>query len=177
MIASPIGGGNPSVTVVTSPRRMGAAAPGRTTMRSRSRAVVTALRCAIANRWFGVSMNPPVSAETPLRAAAITSASVTALACSRSGSTSTCSCRSRWPHTATLATPGTAISRGRIVQSATVVISICESVFDVTPILSARLSDESGDSSTGALATAGRPRLTRASRSCTSWRACIRSAP
>ena len=78
---------------------------------------------------------------------------------------------------ATFATPGTAISRGRIVHSATVVMSICDSVFDVMPIFSARLSDDSGDSSTGALATAGRPRLTRASRSCTSWRACIRSAP
>ena len=101
-------------------------------------------------------MKPPVSVETPLRAAAITSASVTALACSRSGSTRTCNCRSRCPQIATLATPGTAISRGRIVQSAIVVMSICESVFDVMPILSARLSDDSGDSSTGARATAGR---------------------
>ena len=42
--------------------------------------------------------------------------SVTPWARSRSGSTSTWNCRSRWPQIATLATPGTAISRGRIVH-------------------------------------------------------------
>ena len=56
-------------------------------------------------------------------------------------------------------------------------MSICESVFDVTPIFIARLSDDSGDRRTGALATAGNPRLTRARRSWTSCRACMRSAP
>ena len=56
---------------------------------------------------------------------------------------------------ATLATPGTAINRGRIVQRASSVISICESVFDETPILSSRLVDDSGDRITGGFATAG----------------------
>ena len=122
----------------------------------------------MANRWLGVSMKPPVSADTPLRAAAMTSFRVTLRARRRSGSTSTWSCRSRCPQIATFATPGTAISRGRIVHIATVVMSICDSVFDVRPIFIARLSDDSGDSRTGAFAIAGRPRLARASRSCTS---------
>ncbi len=43
---------------------------------------------------------------------------------------------------ATFATPGTDISRGRIVQSASSLRSICDSVFEVMPIFSARLSDE-----------------------------------
>ena len=81
-----------------------------------------------------------------------TASSVTPLSRSRSGSTSTWYCRSRWPQIATLATPGIAISRGRIVHFASIVRSICESVFDETPIFSSRLVDESGERITG-----GRP--------------------
>ena len=104
-------------------------------------------------------------------------AATTPLARSRSGSTSTWNCRSRWPQIATLATPGIAISRGRIVQRASVVSSICESVFDDMPIFITRLSDDSGDRMTGGRATAGSVAATRASRSCTSCRAGMRSVP
>ena len=56
---------------------------------------------------------------------------------------------------ATLATPGTAISRGRTVHRTIVVISVCDSVGDVMPIFIRRLSDESGASITGGCALAG----------------------
>ena len=78
-----------------------------------------------------------------------TVSSVTPLVRSRSGSTSTWYCRSRWPQIATLATPGIDISRGRIVHFASSVRSICESVFDETPIFSSRLVDDSGERITG----------------------------
>ena len=58
----------------------------------------------------------PATAASP--AALTTASSVTPLARSRSGSTSTWNCLSRWPQMATLATPGTDISLGRIVHSA-----------------------------------------------------------
>ena len=56
---------------------------------------------------------------------------------------------------ATLATPGTAIKRGRTVQRTIVVISVCESVGEVMPIFISRLSDDSGASITGGCALAG----------------------
>ena len=95
---------------------------------------------------------------------------------SRSGSTSTCSCLSRWPQMATLATPGTAINRGLTVQRTIVVISVCDSVGDVMPIFIRRLSDDSGASITGGCAVTGScegPSVAR--RSCTCCRASIRS--
>ena len=49
-----------------------------------------------------------------------------------------------------------AMRRGRIVHLARMVRSICESVFDETPIFSMRLIEDSGESITGAFATAGR---------------------
>ena len=153
MIASPIGGGKPSVTrrdVAEADRR--APRPAAPTIRSRSRAVVDGAamrdREPLVRR---VDEAAGLGRHAVARRGDHLGRASRALACSRSGSTSTCSCRSRWPQIATLATPGTAISRGRIVHSATVVMSICDSVFDVMPIFSARLSDESGDSSTGAL--------------------------
>ncbi len=103
----------------------------------------------------GPSMNPPAATDTASRVDVTTSCSVTPLARSRSGSTSTCSCRSRWPQMATLATPGTAISRGRTVQRASVVSSTCDRVVDDIPIFITRLSDDSGDRMTGGLRGGG----------------------
>ena len=78
---------------------------------------------------------------------------------------------------ATLATPGIAINRGRIVHFARIVRSICESVLDDTPILSSRLVDDSGERITGCRAAVGSRAASTASRSCTTWRAAIRSVP
>ena len=63
---------------------------------------------------------------------------------SRSGSTTTCSCGSFSPQIATLATPGIAISRGRIVHRASTVMSICDCGVGPQPIFRQRLSDDSG---------------------------------
>ena len=60
---------------------------------------------------------------------------------------------------------------------ASTVRSICESVFDETPILSSRLVDESGERITGGRAAAGSRGASTASRSCTTCRAAIRSVP
>ena len=102
---------------------------------------------------------------------------MTPLARSRSGSTSTWNCLSRWPQMATLATPGTDISFGRIVHRARIVRSCCDSVFDQTPIFITRLVEESGCRMTGGLATVGSCRASAATRSCTSCRTCRWSAP
>ena len=134
-------------------------------------------RWRTASRWFGVSTKPPASTTAASPAARMTASSVTPWARSRSGSTSTWNCWSRWPQMATFATPGTDISLGRIVHSASSVRSICESVFDQTPIFSTRLVDESGGRMTGGRATAGSRGASAASRSCTSCRARSRSVP
>src|SRR5712691_12371414 len=78
---------------------------------------------------------------------------------------------------ATFATPGIDINRGRIVHLARSVISICENFVDDTPIFISRLVEESGDNITGGRATAGNRPASAANRSCTSWRARIRSVP
>src|SRR4051812_27084968 len=83
---------------------------------------------------------------------------------------------------ATFATPGIDMSFGRVVHLASVVRSICEAVFDDTPIFITRLVEDSGDrmigpSDAGGLATAGSRVASVASRSCTSWRAFMRSVP
>ncbi len=78
---------------------------------------------------------------------------------------------------ATLATPGTAISLGRMVHLASSERSICVSVFDVTPIFITRLRLDSGERITGGLTTAGSREAAIDSRSATSWRATIRSVP
>ena len=98
--------------------------------------------------WACRRSPPPATAAVSVTALTTVS-SVTPLSRSRSGSTSTWYCRSRWPQIATFATPGIAISRGRIVHLARIVRSICESVFDETPILSSRLVDDSGERITG----------------------------
>ena len=82
--------------------------------------------CWMPSRWLDVSMNPPVpgdeasrklSGETHMALPAdwTTWFTVTSAAASFCGSTATCSWRSCWPHITTLATPGTLISRGRMV--------------------------------------------------------------
>ena len=50
-------------------------------------------------------------------------------------------------------TPGTAMSRGRIVHNAMTDMSRCESFVDVTPIIIMRLSVDSGCKMTGCRAT------------------------
>ncbi len=128
-------------------------------------------------RWLGPSRNPPAVTDIASRVDETTSWSVTPFARRRSGSTSTCSCRSRCPQMATLATPGTAINRGRTVHRASVVKSICESEDDDMPIFMTRLREESGDMITGGRAAAGSVGATRARRSWTSCRAGMRSVP
>ncbi len=174
--ASPIGGGKPSTTSATSPRRRtppertppgapaGASRCG-TAIRARSAASFTDETCATARRWLGVSMKPPAATEVASRVAVITSCSVTPLARNRSGSTSTCNCRSRCPQMATLATPGMAIRRGRIVHRVSVVRSTCDRVVDDTPIFMTRLSDDSGDKITGGRTAEGSVAATRDKRS------------
>ena len=78
---------------------------------------------------------------------------------------------------ATLATPCTDMSRGRMVHRASSLRSCCESVLEVRPIFITRLSDECGDSSTGGCVTAGSRLCTWASRSCAICRARMRSVP
>ena len=107
--------------------------------------------CWMPRRWFGVSMNPPVpgvdasrnvSGEThrALPAVSMTCSSLTRCWRSRRGSTSTWSWRSRWPQIATLATPGTPISRGRIVQRASTDMSISDLVGRANPTIMKRLA-------------------------------------
>ena len=76
---------------------------------------------------------------------------------------------------ATLATPGIAIRRGRMVHLARVLNSTWLKFSEVMPIFMTRLSDDSGDSMTGGCATAGSWAATRDKRSCTICRAVITS--
>jgi hypothetical protein len=71
-----------------------------------------------------------------------TCCSVTPLSASRSGSTWTCSWRSRKPQMATFATPGTPSRRGWTVQRAITDFSIGETSSDESPNMSTRLDDE-----------------------------------
>src|SRR5215207_9356186 len=98
------------------------------------------------------------------------------MACKCFGSTCTCSCRERWPHTATFATPGTPSNFGAIVQRAKTDMSISDTSFDDRPTIIDRLADDSGCSMTGGLETLGRA-YAMVRRSCTNWRASIRSVP
>ena len=175
--ASPIGGGKPTLISATSPSRKGAPLRKATVILARSSGASMAATCRTAIRWLGMSTNPPPETTEASVTALTTASSVTPLSRSRSGSTSTWYCRSRWPQIATFATPGIDISRGRIVHFARRVRSICESVFDETPIFSSRLVDDSGERITGLFAAAGSRAASTASRSCTTCRAAIRSVP
>ena len=156
MTASPIGAGCPSTTRATSPMRSAAPPRKATGTVARSSALVMAPVWATASRWLGVSMKPPAPTAVACPAAATSASRDTWCVRRRSGSTRTCSWRSRCPQMATLATPGIAMSRGRTVHFARIVRSIWESVSEDTPIFITRLMDESGESITGERATAGR---------------------
>ncbi len=134
----------------------------------------------IESRWFGPSMNPPVPGVEALRkVSGETSCAlpVVATTCdrlawcdrSRRGSTRTWSWRSRSPQIATLATPGSPISRGRIVHRARTESWIGVRRRERRPIIIARAVDDTGWSIWGGCATFGRTPVC-ASRSCTSWR-------
>ena len=137
-------------------------------------------------RWLGDSMAPPVPMTEPVEnrsspestasaVVSITSSRATSCAAIFGGSTCTCIICSRSPQSATLATPGTASSRARIVQYAVIDIWIREWSFDVIPICIARPVAETGASMTGGAAQVGRVALTAVIRSWTSCRACSRS--
>ncbi len=175
--ASPIGGGYHARVVATSPSRSGEPLRNATVIFARSSGDSMAAACRTAIRWLGMSTNPPPETTDESVTALTTASSVTPFSRSRSGSTSTWYCRSRWPQIATFATPGIDISRGRIVHFASRVMSICESVLDDTPIFSRRLVEDSGDRITGLFAAAGSRADSTASRSCTTCRADIRSVP
>ena len=143
--------------------------------------------CWIARRCWGVSMKPPVpgvdasrkvSGDTHSALPVVSTrwSRLTPRSRSRIGSARTCSCRSRWPKIATLATPGTAISRGWIVQRARTDISIGVRSVELSPTIMNRFSDERGWSITGALATLGRA-CDCVSRSATTCRALKMSVP
>ncbi|MCG3163696.1 MAG: hypothetical protein JMDDDDMK_05141 [Acidobacteria bacterium] len=89
MIASPMGGGNPSITSATALNCSGAPLRKATGMRARSCGCATADICATDSRWLGVSTKPPAATETASRVERTTSSSVTLWLRSRSGSTST----------------------------------------------------------------------------------------
>ena len=153
MTASPMGAGKPSITSRHVADADGGAAADRA-RRSVARSRPSSPRSVCAQRQVADSVcrrsrRSRSATPSPRGRARRRSSDESVALRSRSGSTSTCSCRSRWPQIATLATPGTAIRRGRIVQRASVVNSICDKRFEVTPIFSTRLSEESGDSITG----------------------------
>ena len=186
MIASPISGWWSSATFATSPSRTSRARVTGTLARSAGVTIGSTLRIPI--RWFGVSIVPPVPMTAPVEnlsrpestasaVASITFSSETCRACILDGSACTVMSWSRSFQMATLATPGTRSSRARIVQYAVIDISMSEWFFDVMPICMARPVAETGASMTGGAAQVGRLGDTVAMRSCTSWRARIRSVP
>ena len=75
---------------------------------------------------------------------------------SRSGSMWTCSCRSRWPQIATLATPGTPSSLGLIVQRASRESSVGSTFLAAIAIIMKRLVVDRGWSIVGGVETFGR---------------------
>ena len=184
MTASPISGWWSSATFATSPSRT---EPVTGTL-ARSAGVMIGSTLRIPIRWFGVSIVPPVPITAPVEnlsrpestasdVASITFSSETCRACILVGSAWTVMSWSRSFQMATLATPGTRSSRARIVQYAVIDISMSEWFFDVMPICMARPVAETGASMTGGAAQVGRLGDTVAMRSCTSWRARIRSVP
>ena len=176
--------GWPSTTVATSPSRTFAPSTGT---RARSSGVEIGRICCTPSRWFGVSIQPPVPGKEAfknVRGDTHRESPVVLMICSwvmpwarsRSGSICTWSCRSRWPQIETLATPGTPIRRGLIVQRASTDSSIRESFFEDTPIIIVRLVADTGLSITGRCDTFGNM-YDRISRSCTSCRACSKLVP
>ena len=105
----------------------------------------------------GVEASRKVNGEThvALPAVLMTSIRSNPLALSTAGSTCTCNCRSRSPNTETLDTPGTPISRGRIVQRVSTDWSISDCVSEESPSTMALLDDDTGSIITGGLDTFG----------------------
>ena len=166
-LASPISGWWSSRTLATSPIRSGVLCSPSTATSASWSDVVMGWMCCTPNRWLGVSTNPPVpgvdastklsgDTQSALPVDSISSVRVTSFERSRSGSTWTCSCRSRKPQTETLATPGMLISRGRICQRARTDICIVVTVFDDMAIIATRLVDEVGWTIIGGVPTLGR---------------------
>ena len=163
-IASPIRGWLSSTTVATSPSEIDVPKTG--TLAKLSAEIVGEI-CRTPRRWFGVSMNPPDpgvdefrkvrgEAQTDSPAVLTICSSVMPLLLRRAGSTCTCSCRLRSPHTDTLATPGTPTKRGTMFQRASTDMSMRETVFELRPTFMMRLAEESGCSRIGGLDTFGR---------------------
>ena len=75
-----------------------------------------------------------------------------------------------------MATPGTAISRGRILHRASTDISITERSSEDSPAIMTRLVDDTGCNIAGGLETFGRA-CAWVICSCTTWRAAKRSVP
>src|SRR6185437_10106303 len=103
--------------------------------------------------------------------------SETSLAAIFAGSASTMICLLRKPQVATLATPGTAISLGRMVYCAIIDRSIGDSELDVSPICTTRLVADTIGYICGKSHHDGSVCATACSRSWTSWRACRLSVP
>ncbi len=188
MTASPASGWWSSTTRATSPRRSGLPPVSSMATWERSSAVVMGRMCWIPTRWLEVSMNPPVpgvEASTKLSGdthsafpvVLMTWLSETSRCRSFSGSTCTCSCRSRCPQMATLATPDTPIRRGLIFQRARTDMSIRDRSLEESPTTMTLLVDDRGWSMTGAFETFGIPPGAWISRSCTSCRARRTSVP
>ncbi len=93
------------------------------------------------------------------------------------GSASTMICRLRKPQIATLATPGTAISLGRMVYCAIIDKSITETDLEVIPTCITRLVADTIGYICGGSPQVGRVWAVACSRSWTNWRACSSSVP
>jgi hypothetical protein len=129
MTASPLRWGwLPRTTVATSPSATGLVPFGASMgIWASSRGLMRGRMWRIPSRWLGVSMNPPVPISRPLENFSMPTSRVSAVASMtrfretprwsiRRGSAWTWSTDQRSPQMATLATPGTRISRGRTVQ-------------------------------------------------------------
>jgi hypothetical protein len=115
-------------------------------------------------------------AQTDSPAVLTICSSVTPWLCRRAGSTCTCNCRLRRPHTETLATPGTPTRRGTMFQRACTDMSISDTVLELNPMFMMRLAEEIGCIKMGGLETLGKA-CAWTKRSCTIWRAFKRSVP
>src|SRR5215469_10224774 len=138
--------------------------------------------------WFGLCSEPSDPTAAPLvyfssplsMASAAADSSVSSdmpLAAISGGLASTMICLLRNPQIATLATPGTAISLGRMVYSAIIDRSVSLIVLDVMPTCMTRLVAETIGYICGGSHHVGRVREVACSRSWTSCRACNSSVP
>ncbi len=115
-------------------------------------------------------MKPPPRTPVARRAAATTSFTPTPKRCSAAGWICTSIDFASRPKIATLATPGTASKRGRIVQVAAVRRSISEARFEVSPATSTMLVDDVSGVIVGGITPAGSWAATSFNRSPSNWR-------